>query len=106
MLKLEEDRFIEDFHQQVYEGRKKAWHDQHIKEKKFQVGHLVLLYESNFLKHLGKFRMRCFLPYEIKYVTERGVIQLQNLNGELMYGLINGIQLKLYRDIRTFIHQT
>ena len=70
------------------------------------MAHLVVLYDSNFVKHHGKFRMRWLGAYEIKYVTERGVIQLQNLNGELMYGLINGIQLKLYRDIRTFIHQT
>lgn len=32
---LEEDRFIEGFHQQVQKAREKAWHDKHIKKKNF-----------------------------------------------------------------------
>ena len=80
-MKLEEDRFIVGFHQQVYKERENAWHDWHIKEKKFQIGRLVLLYDSNFLKHPGKFRMWWLGPYEIEYVIERDIVQLQNLNG-------------------------
>jgi hypothetical protein len=37
LVQLEEDRFIAGFHQQVQKSREKAWHDRHIKSKKFQV---------------------------------------------------------------------
>jgi hypothetical protein len=46
---LEEDRFVAGFHQQVQKSREKVWHDRHIKQKKFQFGDLVLLYDS---KHI------------------------------------------------------
>jgi hypothetical protein len=54
-LQLEEDRFVAGFHQQVQKAREKAWHDRHIKQKKFQVGDLVLLYDNKFMQHPGKF---------------------------------------------------
>jgi hypothetical protein len=37
-------------------------------------------------------------PYEVDYVTEGGVVQLKNLNGEWKEGLVNGSRLKLYYD--------
>jgi hypothetical protein len=49
LLQLEEDRFVAGFHQKVQKAREKAWHDRHIKHKKFQVGDLVLLYDSKFM---------------------------------------------------------
>jgi hypothetical protein len=55
LLQLEEDRFVAGFHQQVQKAREKAWHDRHIKKKKFQVGDLVLLYDNKFMQHPGKF---------------------------------------------------
>jgi hypothetical protein len=39
-------------------------------------------------------------PYGIKLVTDGGVVQLQDLTGKEMQGLVNGSQLKLYRDTR------
>ena len=53
LLNLEEDRFIIGFHQKVQKAREKAWHDRHIKHKIFQVGDLVLLYDSKFTKFPG-----------------------------------------------------
>lgn len=47
------------------------------KQKKFQVGDLVLLYDSKFKKHPGKFIMHWLGPYVIKYVTEGGAVQLE-----------------------------
>ena len=35
ILKLEEDRFIAGFQQQVQKAREKVWHDRHIKKKHF-----------------------------------------------------------------------
>jgi hypothetical protein len=37
-------------------------------------------------------------PYEIKYVTDGGDVQLQDLYGKYIQGLVNGSKLKLYRD--------
>ena len=35
LIQLEEDCFIAGFHQQVVNDQQKAWHDHHIKQKKF-----------------------------------------------------------------------
>ena len=63
LLALEEDRFIAGFHQKVQKAREKAWHDRHVKNKIFQIGDLVLLYDSKFVKFLGKFKMHWLGPY-------------------------------------------
>jgi hypothetical protein len=98
LVELKEDRFIAAFHQQVKKEREKAFHDRHIKKKAFQQGDLVLVYDSKFIKHLGKFRTHWLGPYEIAYVTEIGVVQLKTLKGEWKEGLVNGSRLKLYYD--------
>jgi hypothetical protein len=90
LLHIEEDRFVTGFHQQVQKAREKAWHDRHIKQKIFQVGDLVLLYENKFMQNPRKFRMHWLGPYVIKYMTKVGVVQLETLNGEFLEGLVNG----------------
>jgi hypothetical protein len=60
------------FHQQVQKEREKAYPDRHIKKKEFKQGDLVLVYESKFIRHPGKFRTHWIGPYEITYVTEGG----------------------------------
>jgi hypothetical protein len=37
-------------------------------------------------------------PFEVSHVIEAGDAQLKTLNGESKDGLVNGSQLKLYRD--------
>jgi hypothetical protein len=90
LVKLEEDKFIAGFHQQIQKEREKAYHDRHIKNKIFWQGDLVLLYDSKFIKHPGKFRTHWLGPYEIFYVTEGGVAQLKTLKGDWKEGLVNG----------------
>ena len=96
LLALEEDRFIAGFHQKVQKAREKAWHDRHVKNKIFQIGDLVLLYDSKFVKFPGKFKTHWLGPYQIQQVTEGGVVQLSKLNGELLPTFINGSRLKIY----------
>jgi transposase InsO family protein len=98
LVELEEDRFIAGFHQQIQKEREKAYHDRHIKKKIFRQGDLVLVYDSKFIKHPGKFRTHWLRPYEIAYVTEGGVAQLKTLKGDWKEGLVNGSRLKLYYD--------
>ena len=95
----EEDLFLAGFHQQVQKAREKSWHDRHIKNKIFKVGDLVLLYDSKFVKFLGKFCMHWLGHYQVKQVTSGGAVELAKLNGEIFPTLVIGSMLKLYRDI-------
>jgi signal peptidase I len=73
-------------------------HDRHIKHKTFKGGDLVLFYDSKFVKFPGKFCMHWLGPYQVKHVTNGGVVQLTKLNGEIFPTLVNGSKMKLYRD--------
>ena len=98
LVGLEEDRFVVGFHQQVQKERENVWHDRHIKHKIFKEGDLVLLYDNKFAKFPGKFCMHWLGPYQVKHVTNGGVVKLVKLNGEVFPTLVNGSRLKLYRD--------
>ena len=93
---LEEEWFLEGFHQQVQKQREKALHDRHIKLRTFKVNDLVLLYDNNFKKFSGKLQMHWMGPYVIKEITDGGAVQLVKLNGELFPRKVNGSHLKLY----------
>jgi hypothetical protein len=75
-MELEEDRIIVGFHKEVQKEKDKAWHDIYINKKNFKEGDLVLLYDSKYLQYLGKLRMHWLGPYQIKFVTDGGVVQL------------------------------
>jgi hypothetical protein len=98
LVKLEEDRFIIGFHQWVHKEREKAYHDRHIKKKAFKQGDMVLIYDSKFMKHPGKFRTHWLGPYEVAYIIEGGDSQMKTLNGKWKEVLVNGRWLKLYYD--------
>ena len=74
LVQLEEDHFVTGYHQSVEKERQKAWHDRHIKCKQFQVGGLVLLYDSKFFKHPGKLRTHWMGPHVVINITEGGAI--------------------------------
>jgi hypothetical protein len=40
-------------------------------------------------------------PYEVKFFTYGGFLQLKYLQGKEPKGMINGSQLKLYKDSQT-----
>jgi hypothetical protein len=88
---IEEDMILEGFHQEVQKARDKYWHDIHIKRKSFKEGDLVLVYESKFLQHPGKFKMHWLGPYELNTITDGGDVQLIDLGGTELRGMINGI---------------
>jgi hypothetical protein len=100
LLSMEEDRFLAGFHQQVQKARDKSWHDLHIKRKACKEGDLVFLYDSKSLQHPGKLRMHWLGPYEVKSVTDGGVVQFKDLAGAYLRGMINGSWMKLYKDSR------
>ena len=97
ILALEEDKFIANFHQQVQKACDKAWHDRHIRQKTFVEGDLVLLYDSQFVKHPGKFRQHWLGPYTVKEITDGGEVKLATLHGDMLPRYVNGRRLKPYR---------
>ena len=97
-VQMEEDRFIAGFHQNVEKQRQKSWHDRHITTKQFKVGGLVMMYDSKFLKHLGKLKTHWLGPYVVVHITEVGTVKLHKLDGTPVAGMINGSQLKPYLD--------
>ena len=77
LVHLEEDCFVASFHQHIENDRQKFWHERHIKNKQFQKGDLVLLYESKSMKYLDKLQMHWLGPYLINSITSGGSVQLQ-----------------------------
>jgi hypothetical protein len=71
---MEEDSILTYFHQEVQKARDKAWHDRHIKRKKFKEVDLVLVYDSKSLQCLGKLKMNWLGPYEVTIITYGGVV--------------------------------
>jgi hypothetical protein len=57
LMKLEDDKILAGFHQEVQKEKDKYWHDRHIKKKRFKEGNLVLLYDNIYLQHPRKFKM-------------------------------------------------
>jgi hypothetical protein len=99
-MEMEEYMILTRFQQEVQKSRDKDWHDRHIKRKSFKEGNLVLVYESKFLQHLGKFKMHWLGPYEVKTVTDGEFVHLKYLGRTELRGMINGNRLKMYRDSR------
>ncbi|XP_016192550.1 uncharacterized protein LOC107633435 [Arachis ipaensis] len=79
----------------IYKERTKAVHDRHIKRKKFQVGDLVLLYNSRLRLLPGKLRSRWNGPYIVDKVVSYGVVHLHHPTSATIFK-VNGHRLKLY----------
>jgi hypothetical protein len=86
MMVMEEDRILVGFHQEVQNAREKSWHDRHIKRKKFKEGDLVLVYDNKSLQHLGKLKMHWLVPYEVKTVTDGGVVKFEGFGRNKIQG--------------------
>jgi hypothetical protein len=97
---MEEDWILARFHQQVLKARDKSCHDRHVKKKTFKEGDIVLMYDRKSIQHPGKFRMNWLGPYEVKTITDGEFVQLKYLGSTKIIGMINEIQLKLYKDSR------
>ena len=98
LVKIEEDRFVAGFHQQVQKNREKTWHDRHIKSKGIKIGDLVLMYDNKFMRFPGKFCMHCLGPYQVRHVTKGGAASLAKSDGTILPTMVNGSRMKLYRD--------
>ena len=95
---MEEECFIIGLHHSIEKKRKKSWHDHHIMIKPFKGGGLVLLYDSNFFKYVGKLKTHWLGPYLTAHITDMGAIKLYNIDGTYVIGMVNGSFLKPYYD--------
>ena len=48
------------------------------------------MYDSKFLKHLGKLKMHWLGPYVVTHITEVGVVKIHRLDVSPVSGMING----------------
>jgi hypothetical protein len=92
----EETKFLEDFHQSVEKARHKSWHEKHIKTKEFVQGDKILLYDSRYQKHPGKFHMNWLGPFIVLEIRHLGEVKHVQMDGMLWPGWVNGALLKPY----------
>ena len=57
-----------------------------------------MLYGSKFFKHPWKLKMHWLGPYVVTHITDVGALELHNLDGMPVVGMINGSFLKPYYD--------
>ena len=51
-MELEEPHFLDDYHANIEKEWKKNYPTRHMKQKHFNEGDKILLYDSKFMKHL------------------------------------------------------
>ena len=94
--KLDEARLHAFQAREVLQKQRKKWYDQQVREKQFQEGQLVLLYDSKHWKKPGKLKMRWTGPFIVKQVFANGSVQVADLSGVELPTQVNGARLKLY----------
>ncbi|KAJ8774225.1 hypothetical protein K2173_009656 [Erythroxylum novogranatense] len=92
---LEEFRLNAYKNVRIYKEKTKKWHDQHLREKYFEPGQLVLLYNSRLNLFPGKFKSRWSRPFRVLEVFPHGAIEILPLNSTHSFK-VNGQRLKLY----------
>ncbi|KAK8918276.1 hypothetical protein KSP39_PZI021521 [Platanthera zijinensis] len=92
---LEEIRMHAYENSRIYKERTKQWHDRRMKEKHFEPGQLVLLFNSRLKLFPGKLKSRWSGPFKVKTVHLYDAVTILNES----YGTefkVNGERLKLY----------
>ena len=77
----------------IYKERTKQWHDNHIVKHDFQIGQMVLLYNSQLRLFPGKLKSRWSGPFTITQIFPHGAIEVQR--GDKVFK-VNGQRLKPY----------
>ena len=98
---------LEEFRQSAYENaiiykeRTKTWHHRRIVKKYFNIGDLVLLFNSRLRLFPGKLRSRWTGPFEVSRILRSGAVEIKNNSCSPF--IVNGQRLKHYEggDIPT-----
>lgn len=106
LMQLEEDRIQSAWMNRirllahvstVIQNRRAAWMNKHMKNKMFQQGDKVLVYNSKLGKFPGKLKLRYSRPLVIQQDLGQGLFELRDLTGRLLAKPINGFRLKVFR---------
>ena len=85
----------------ILKARTKAYHDNVISWKTFEIGQKVLLYNSRLHLFLGKLRLKWTGPFIVKYVFPYGAIEIENpKNGNVFK--VNEQRLKPFLENQVF----
>ena len=95
---MEEHRLMAIQHQEIQKQQQKAWNDRNIKNKNLSVGDLALLYNSQVKGKPKKLRTEWMGPYVVEEIHTNESVRLRTLQGIVFRNLVNGAQLKHYRN--------
>ena len=94
---LEELRLDAYENAKICKERTKKWHDKRISRKEFNVGDIVLLFNSRLKLFPGKLKSRWSSPSEITKILKSGAIEIKGRNSEPF--MVNRQRLKYYHNI-------
>ena len=95
--KIDEDRLAVQDHIYKEQQKQKELHDNSLREIKFKIGELVLLYKSH-LRGKRKLEERWKGPYRIHEVLGNGAYKLRTLDDKILKSPVNSERLKLYHQ--------
>ncbi|XP_027184065.1 uncharacterized protein LOC113782370 [Coffea eugenioides] len=81
----------------IYKERSRAFHDQQISRKTFELGQKVLLYQSRLKLFPGKLRSRWIGPFVVTHVFPYGAVKIQITKTDKHF-VVNGHRLKHYYE--------
>ena len=79
----------------IYKERTKKWHDSKLNPKHFEVGQLILLFNSRLKLFPEKLKSKWGGPFEVVQVFSYGVLELMNLRDGARFK-VNGHRAKPY----------
>ena len=92
---LEELRLSSYENARIYKDRTKKWHDSKLAAKRFQIGQLVLLFNSRMKIFPEKLKSKWSGPFEVIQVFPFGVLELLNWQDGARFK-VNGYRVKPY----------
>ncbi|XP_052177507.1 uncharacterized protein LOC127791565 [Diospyros lotus] len=98
LLQLNEiDEFKLDAYEnaKLYKEKTKMWHDKKILNREFELGQLVLIFNSTLKLFPGKLKSRWSGPFEVINVSPYGAMEIRDLGTNMTFK-VNGQWLKHY----------
>ena len=92
---LEEMRNAAYHSSTLYKEKVKGYHDKKIRHKTFEVGQLVLLFNSRLKLFPGKLKSKWSGPFVVKEVKDFGAVVIEDLQKKESW-TVNGQRLKIY----------
>ena len=78
----------------IYKERTKRWHDKHIKQKRFEKGDMIMLFNSRSRLFPGKLRSRWLRPFQVTKVQPSGAVEVWSKSTDVF--TVNGQRPKPY----------